>query len=188
KVVSRSDGKPVAKADVVAFTDFAARMGAQGVTDSNGEVNLSLGGSSKKLQRLYVFPRLGFWGLLKKNITVTSGKQLGLRPIDLSFTDSKRFFYSDALNGAGAGIKVGVIDTGIANHPDLVIEGGANTVFGEDPNDVGDNGAGHGTHVAGIIAARGNAPTGTRGIAPNITLRSYRVFRENQRRASNFAI
>src|SRR5262249_48518058 len=108
KVVSRTDGKPVAGASVVAFTDFAARAGAQGVTNSNGEVSLSLGGLSKKLQRLYILPKLGFWGLLKKNITVTSGQQLGLRPIDLSFTDSKRFFYGDAPEGAGAGIKVGV--------------------------------------------------------------------------------
>jgi subtilisin len=188
KIVSRADGKPVAKAFVVAFTDFAAGTGAQGTTNSQGEVHLSLGAASKKLDRFYVIPRLGFWGLLKKNLTVTTGMQLGLRPLELGFTDVKRFFYGDALLAAGAGLKVGVIDTGIAAHPDLVIEGGLNTVQGENDNDFGDNGDGHGTHVAGIIAARGAAPTGVRGLAPGVTLRSYRVFGKNSRGASNFAI
>ncbi|MCI0337671.1 MAG: S8 family serine peptidase [Acidobacteria bacterium] len=188
KIVSRADGKPIAGADVVAFTDFKNREGADGTTNKNGEVRLSLGGSSKKLQRLYVFPRMSFWGLLKKNITVTSGKEFSLRPIDLNFTDAKRFFYGDARDGAGASVKVGVIDTGIAPHLDLVIDGGFNAVLGEPENEFGDNGDGHGTHVAGIIAARGLAPAGVRGIAPGVTLRSYRVFGKNKHGASNFAI
>jgi subtilisin len=189
KLVSRADGTPIAGADVVAFVDFAARIGAQGKTNSRGEVNLSLGATSKKLQRLYVFPQRDFWPLLKKSVTVTSGQQITLRPIDLAFTDSKRHFYGDAPTAAGAGLKVGVIDTGIAlDHPDLVVEGGVNTVFGENPNEFGDNGDGHGTHVAGIIGARGLVPTGMRGIAPGVTLRSYRVFGKGAGGASNFAI
>lgn len=188
KIVSRTDKKPIAGAFVVAFTNYAASTGAQGTTNSAGEVRLSLGGMSAKLDRLYVFPKLGFWGLLKRNFTVDSGAQFALRPIDLGFTDSKRFLYGDAPVGAGAGLKVGVIDTGVAAHPDLVIDGGENTVLGENPNDFGDNGEGHGTHVAGIIAARGVAPTGVRGLAPGVTLRSYRVFGKNSGGATNFAI
>lgn len=188
KIVSRADGKSVPGADVVAFTDFASRIGTQGKTNNKGEVRLSLGAADRKLERLYVFPRLGFWGLLKKNVAMTSGIEIGLRPIHLTFTDSKRFFYGEAPEGTGAGITVGVVDTGIAMHPDLLVDGGVNTVLGENPNDFGDNGDGHGTHVAGIIAARGPAPTGMRGIAPHVTLRSYRVFGEKKHGASNFAI
>src|SRR5207247_1649461 len=55
---------------------------------------------------------------------------------------------------------------GIADHPDLTIAGGQNTVVGEAPSDYGDNGEGHGTHVAGIIAAHGTPPKGVRGVAP----------------------
>jgi subtilisin len=46
----------------------------------------------------------------------------------------------------------------------------------------------HGTHVAGIIAARGNPPAGVRGLAPSVTLKSYRVFGKESRKAKNFAI
>ena len=62
-----------------------------------------------------------------------------------------------------------------------------NTVTGEQPTDFGPAGD-HGSHVAGIIAARGTAPTGVRGIAPGVTLRSYRVFGESAEGASNFDI
>jgi subtilisin len=188
KIVSGKDKKPVAGANVIAFTDFAARRGAQGTTNKQGEVSLSLGASSKKLERLYIFAEKDFWGLLRKSVTIKDGQTLRLNALDMSYTDGKRFFYGDAPDQAGAGLTVGVIDTGIAEHPDLAIDGGANTVMGENVNDFGDNGLGHGTHVGGIIGARGIAPTGIRGIAPGVKLRSYRVFGKNKPGASNFAI
>lgn len=89
----------------------------------------------------------------------------------------------------GAGVKVGVIDTGIDyTHPDLgggfgpgfKVEGGFDLVGNAysgpgtiplpdpDPRDC----VGHGTHVAGIIAADGRV----RGVAPGAALRAYKVF------------
>ncbi|HTI71041.1 MAG TPA: S8 family serine peptidase [Candidatus Limnocylindria bacterium] len=187
-VVSRKDGKPIANAKVIAFTDFANRVGSQGTTNAKGVVSLAVGGASKKIQRLYIYSPMGFWNGLKLNFTLKSGLSFPLDPIDLSFTDSLRHFYGNSPDSAGRGVKVGVIDTGIAPHPDLVIEGGENTVQGENPQDFGDSGEGHGTHVAGIIAARGTPPTGIRGLAPGVTLRSYRVFGKGAEGASNFAI
>jgi len=188
KVVSKKDGAGVANAKVVAFTDFVNRAGAQGTTNSKGEVSLKLGGSSKKIERLYIYSEKGFWNGLRRNVTISSGKEFALLPIDLVFTDCLRFFYGNAPDDAGQGVKVGVIDTGIAAEPDLRIDGGFNAVTGENPNDFGDNGEGHGTHVAGIIAAHGNPPTGIRGVAPGVTLRSYRVFGKGGEGASNFDI
>lgn len=188
KIVSQKDGSAVAKAKVVAFTDFASRVGAQGVTNSKGEVSLSMGASSRKIERLYIYSEKGFWNGLRRNLTITSGLQFPLVPIDLAFTDCLRFFYGNSPDGAGQGVKVGVVDTGVSAEPDLHIDGGFNAVTGEDPNDFGDNGEGHGTHVAGIIAARGKPPTGIRGIAPGVTLRSYRVFPKGSGDASNFDI
>ncbi|KAK4041343.1 peptidase S8/S53 domain-containing protein [Parachaetomium inaequale] len=93
----------------------------------------------------------------------------------------------------GKGIKIAVIDTGTDYlHPalggcfgpgclvsygtDLVGDAfnGANTPI-PDPDPL-DNCNGHGTHVAGIIAAQTNNPYGIVGAAQDVTLGSYRVF------------
>jgi subtilisin len=189
KVVSKKEAAPISGASVVAFIDFEKGIGDQGTTNSKGEVRLSLGASSKKLQRLYVYPEKGFWGCLKKKITVTSGTMIGLDPLDLSYTDSLRYLYGNSPDGSGRGMKVAVIDTGIDTiHLDLHVDGGMNAVLGEDPNDFGPNGSSHGTHVAGIIAGRGKPPSGLRGLAPAVMLRSYRVFGKNADGASNYDI
>ncbi len=66
----------------------------------------------------------------------------------------------------GSGIKVAVIDSGIAAHPELTIAGGTSTVdYTTSYTD--DNG--HGTHVAGIIAAHNNDGQVT-GMAPGVQL------------------
>jgi subtilisin len=186
--VSKEDGSPISGATVVAFTDFDQRIGAGGTTNAQGKVSLSLGGSRVKLQRLYVYPAKDSWGLLKKNVTVTSGNQFKLRPISFPYVDVLAQFYGAGSITDGSGVKVGVVDTGSGPHPDLVVAGGENTVPGESPADFHDNGDMHGTHVAGIIAARGNAPTGRSGVAPAATIMSYRVFGKGADGASNFAI
>jgi subtilisin len=188
QIVSKKGGTPIADAFVVAFVDYKARTGAQGVTGSDGKVSLALGASSKKLQRLYVYPLDAHWSLIKKSITIKTGTKVTLTPLDLAYDDGVRHFYGNAADNVGAGVTVGVVDTGVTAHPDLVIAGGANTVPGENRNDFADNGKVHGTHVAGIIAARGTPPTGLRGVAPGVTLRAYRVFAKGQGSASSFAI
>ncbi|MPV37531.1 S8 family serine peptidase [Georgenia subflava] len=108
------------------------------------------------------------------------------------------------LGFTGAGVKVGVIDSGIDyNHVDL---GGGGTdddgefptarvgygydFVGDDydagatgpaatpqPDPLPDDCGGHGTHVAGIVGAAGNpAENGVVGVAPEATLGAYRVF------------
>ena len=187
-VVSKTGAKPVANAFVVAFVDFKARTGAQGVTGDDGKVTLTLGKASITLDRLYVYPLDSNWSLIKKKLAVKTGTVVTVNPLNLGYTDGLRHFYGNADLDVGKGVTVGVIDTGVSKHPDLVIAGGANTVPGENRNDFGDNGKAHGTHVAGIIAARGNPPAGLRGVAPGVTLRAYRVFAKNEGSASSFAI
>jgi subtilisin len=73
----------------------------------------------------------------------------------------------------GTGVAVAVIDTGIdLTHPDLAhAVAGANFIHqGQSPND--DNG--HGTHVAGIIAAANNN-FGYVGVAPDATVVAVKV-------------
>jgi len=70
----------------------------------------------------------------------------------------------------GNPIKVAILDTGIAKHPDLRIVGGVNTINGGSYKD--DHG--HGTHVAGIAAALGS-PGGVTGAAPRVRLYAVKV-------------
>jgi len=72
----------------------------------------------------------------------------------------------------GQGVKIGVIDTGIDhNHPDLHVAGGMWIELYVDYDDA----LLHGTHVAGIIAARRDN-FGVVGVAPESELYSLKVF------------
>lgn len=81
----------------------------------------------------------------------------------------------------GVGVTVAVVDSGIdAQNPHLsdVVVGGINLVDDDtDPNGLTDV-AGHGTQVAGIIAARALSQSALVGIAPDVSVLSVRVFRD----------
>ncbi|CAH1201555.1 hypothetical protein PAECIP111893_01653 [Paenibacillus plantiphilus] len=70
----------------------------------------------------------------------------------------------------GDNIKVAVFDTGIADHDDLNIQGKINYTVSSTDGDL----HGHGTHVAGIIAALDNT-VGVVGAAPDVDLYSVKV-------------
>jgi subtilisin len=80
--------------------------------------------------------------------------------------------------GRGGGIKIAVVDTGInRNHPDLRerVQGGIHIVkrsFGNPET------RGHGTHVAGIIAASLN-DWGIAGVAPDVAIYDVRAFAQD---------
>ena len=101
----------------------------------------------------------------------------------------------NTLGLTGAGIKVGIIDTGVDfDHPDLggCFGPGCRVAVGYDfvgdaynndgadpaynpvptPDLLPDDCNGHGTHVAGIVGANG----GVTGVAPGVTFGAYRVF------------
>ena len=77
----------------------------------------------------------------------------------------------------GGSIKVAVLDTGIqGNHADLSNLAGGCTTVDNTPWDT--DGNGHGTHVAGIVAAQVN-DIGVVGIAPEVSLYSVKVLDSN---------
>ncbi len=77
-------------------------------------------------------------------------------------------------NSTGKNVKIAVLDTGISNsHPDLTVSGGINLV-GKSKNNKWNDDNGHGTHVAGIIAARNNS-IGVVGVAPDAQLYAVKV-------------
>lgn len=82
----------------------------------------------------------------------------------------------------GAGVKVAVVDTGISlTHPDLAanIKGGYNAIS---PSRSANDDNGHGSHVAGTIAARNNS-IGVVGVGPQIDLYAVKVL---DRRGSGY--
>jgi lantibiotic leader peptide-processing serine protease len=110
-------------------------------------------------------------------------KQWDMRMIDATPSGSYR------VDQGRPGVMVGIIDSGIdGNHPDLrdnfnrrlsrnfatdipLIDGPCEVPSCVDPVDVDDNG--HGTHVAGLVAAELNG-LGTAGVAPKVTLVNIR--------------
>lgn len=72
----------------------------------------------------------------------------------------------------GAGVKIAILDTGFFHrHPDISLAGGY-SVFPDDPwsNDH----SGHGTHIAGIIAA--NRGTPYQGVAPDAEVYGIKIY------------
>jgi serine protease AprX len=90
----------------------------------------------------------------------------------------------------GTGVGVAVIDSGIADHPDLYDASGVSRVVYSQSFVAGDTTTsdefGHGTHVSGLIGATG-ASSGTAngyaaryaGVAPNVTFINLRVLDQN---------
>lgn len=107
-----------------------------------------------------------------KNPGGNAGKPGPTQPAEITPTGVKRIDTANAPN-KGAGIVVAVMDSGIdTSHPDLAgqVEGGINCSTGKNFKD----GNGHGTHVAGTIAALDNE-IGVVGVAPESKLLAVRV-------------
>lgn len=190
QVRDRDDGRPLIGARVVAFTLFRHREGVEGYTDADGRLTIDLGPDSR-VERLYVFPPDGYWGHFRQSLTAGEARDIRLAPIrhdDPGHAIPR--FYGTLPREAGTGVTVGVVDTGVGPHGDLPLDGGRNCVFDEiadDPPAVDDYGDvhRHGTHVAGIVGGRGPI----RGVAPGVTLRSYRVFpKDVEAGATNYNI
>jgi subtilisin len=197
-VVSALMRAGVMGAKVVAFTDFRTRAGAEGFTNEEGSVSLNIQAGSN-LDRLYVYGPAGHWGHFSGSQRAEAEMRITIEPIDLAAESLLlRQQYGKLPDNAGKGIKVGIIDTGIAmRHPALPnVTGGANMVFDEIRDNADASGGWgpaategeHGTHVAGIVGARPTAALNLRGVAPGVELRSYRVFPNAGGGAQNFDI
>jgi len=108
-------------------------------------------------------------GTLQKNVSVDKSIPWGVQHIRAPYAWSRT---------TGHRIKIGVIDTGVDfGHPDLAgsLSRGINLLSrGHAPHD--DNG--HGTHIAGTIAARGQLK-GMTGVAPRSLIHPVKAFDHN---------
>lgn len=86
---------------------------------------------------------------------------------------SSALLAGDGLDNAAAGltgVRVAIIDSGVAAHPDLNLVDSINLVGDGIEGDCN----GHGTHVAGTVGARDN-DAHVVGVAPGVALSSYKV-------------
>ncbi|MBI5318947.1 S8 family serine peptidase [Bradyrhizobium sp.] len=187
EVSNAQTGAPIGGCKVSAFSDFQNRIGTVGFTDAAGTVTLSLPAAVVERITANPEPGNGFWSGYLRNVPASGVLKIKVPPFAMPYTDCVRHYFGATNFVAATGVVVGVIDTGCGPHADLNIIGGRNTVTGEPAGAISD-GQYHGTHVAGLVGARGTAPNGVRGLAPGVGINAYRVFGANARGASNYAI
>lgn len=161
----------------------------EGRTNVQGSLTIGAGESEGKA-RIFVYPIRDCWGTSTGMLTLKKSQRdvtIECDQVNLTHLDGIRERFARVKPGTGAGVKIGIIDTGCdATHPHLEFAGGANLVSGEDellwrPSNI--NGA-HRTHVAGVIGGRGTPG----GLAPGATLMAYRVFPDTGGDATNYDI
>lgn len=157
------DHSPVSGA--VANLRRAGQPEISAVSDANGVVTFGLRTPDVSGARLMVEPGFGgHWGYMDISASFATGAIIDIERIDLTSTpDALRHMIAQGGPGDGAGVRVGVVDTGVGPHADL------SNAVGDDDSSIG-----HGTHVAGIIGS--NGANGLGGVAPGVDVLSYRVF------------
>jgi Subtilase family len=169
-------GKPVPGVRVKALVDWnGAHVPA--VTDSQGIASLGIPVLYPRVEMILVEPEHTHWSVFVKGFDrIAAPRRLNVQALPLvpdGFQLMANYAPYEPL--AGANVTVGVIDSGVGPHADIAVAGGGCFVTGENAADFLDNGIGHGTHVAGIIAGKKAAGTGIYGLAPACRLLAYRV-------------
>ena len=181
-------GQPLPKATVFVY---GLGFPAQGLTGDNGEVTVTLFGSTlDTIQAIYVKPAADHWDRMIDHPVLSDGvNTLQLRPL----SDTFRGFPQAAMTGwgqrimkldqidpslAGQGVKIGIIDSGCDNsHPQLThITRGMDFTNNRDTASWTRDTMSHGTHCAGIITGAATQLKGVRGFAPMAEVHALKVF------------
>jgi subtilisin len=156
---------------------------AQGLTDDDGKVDLTLYGElPDTITELFVSPRTGHWGLWRHrpDLQADEVNSFTLEPLTLPDVrdwggKAMRFDQLPA-ECRGAGTKVALIDSGVAtSHKQLTrVDHGVDIRNGEEKAWSQDS-TGHGTPCAGLIGAIPDSAHGIRGYAPDSELHVCRL-------------
>jgi subtilisin len=177
-----SGGEPLAGAQVLLFLiragsgpDFGARTIVEATTGASGRVELEHG-TDWKPAAVLALPEHGAWGRVVRNVRDPLAIDCPPLPDGRVEPWWRHALRQDGAGTDGAGIRIGVADTGCGPHGALahVVDAGAFLEGAHFPGEGADVDR-HGTHVCGIVGAR---PTrgGLAGLAPAATLVAARVF------------
>lgn len=170
--VRAADGTPIP--DVTIFA-VGPNVGFRGETGADGTAVIDV--QPALVRRMIASPRADFWSRVLPP-ALDGDYEVVLDPLDAeaAFAPIRRLVGVRAGMPTGRGVSVCVIDSGIAPLPGLPVAGGINTLDGGDPAAWNVDEKGHGTHVAGTIGGRAEDGARLRGIAPDVTLYSAKVF------------
>jgi len=174
--ITSAAGMPLAGVRVQALLDLEG-VHAASITDAQGTATLRIPIIYPRVEAVIAEPEHTWWSVYAPGFDRVDAPRRVDLVIDPLVPDGYQLLagYAPYDATAGEGVTVGVIDSGCGPHPALSVAGGRCLVTGEDESDWADNGIGHGTHVAGIIAAAAAPGTNVHGIAPACRLMAYRV-------------
>lgn len=161
----------------VFFRGFGGASRAEGVTDAQGQCDVP-NPAGAVVAGVLALPAGDFWP------TLSRGSATAIDCVRLPAEGPLGWWHAAVAITAfdpslGAGVRVGVIDTGLGPHRCLRHAHGVGS-FVDGIIDTGAGAAydvqGHGTHVAGTIGARPAATGDYGGIAPGVDLFAARVF------------
>jgi hypothetical protein len=183
KLTIRGGRKALGNIDVMLYLrDSSGQVQTATVkTDAKGKIDFAIPGGSV-VQFVEPIPYAGFWIMLAD--APTSGGTIDCIPIAKAQKGGQGWWHQamgvDVTKPTrGAGIKVGVIDTGCGPHPNLkhvtlvgaFVDG--KTLPAAQSKDVAE----HGTHTTGLIGARPTRDGDYAGLATDCTLLHARVFK-----------
>lgn len=145
---------------------------AQGVTGNDGKVVLTLYRERpERVAELRVVPRHSYWSLCRSQpaLQPDAVNIVAVRPVtnidEPGWGERALRLHRLPQEQRGAGIKIALIDTGVATSHKQLRHLQRGVAAGEDARSWAQDPAGHGTLCAGIIAARRVSTAGIRGYA-----------------------
>jgi subtilisin len=186
-IVKNEQDQPISGAHVYLFGLLSP---AQGITDWNGQVTLTLyGETGDAFQGLHVEPAADYWSLWIPNPSLEKDRTnvVTLKSLSQTFSNFPNQQYlgwgQQAMNldrlpaiYTGKGVRVAVIDSGVAtSHRDLngQVNGGYDIV-NRSAETWNQDIVFHGTHCTGIIAGK-NDDYGIRGFAPEAEVYAFKI-------------
>jgi hypothetical protein len=173
----------VSKKPIGDVTVYCAGTGVmyQGVTNEKGKAVVKV--LEDGVGAIIASPRKNYWSRVVSGMTIAADNSsqvtIGLTPLnpDAGYSWAQTALDLPAIHKryTGRGVRIAVIDSGIAEHPDLKVAGGYNTIDNERTSTWNVDEKGHGTHCAGIVAAQKNRE-GLIGVAPGADLFSIKIF------------